>query len=59
MSGTSLPWSAPTGSSPSLNDSADVLRQIERNTAQTLQWVKYLVYLIAILLIVNVLFLVV
>jgi hypothetical protein len=51
-----LPWSAPA-QSPMTNDSSDVLRRIEQNTASLVQWMKILVVVVGVLVVINLFFL--
>jgi hypothetical protein len=51
---SSLPWST-SAPPPAPSDPNEALRQIAANTAVTAQWVKYLVFLMVILILVNVL----
>jgi len=55
MSGA-LPWSSTTPSTT--NDPNELLSRIERNTASTLQWTKYLVFAILLLIVVNIVLLI-
>jgi hypothetical protein len=52
MSGT-LPWSS-APAAPVMNDPNDSLRRIEQNTASLVQWMKYLVFAVIVLIVVNV-----
>lgn len=48
-----FPGTTPLASSPSTsNDPTEILRQIEKNTQATLQWTKYLVGAVFVLIIV-------
>jgi hypothetical protein len=52
-----LPWSNPAPPPPT-NDPNELLRRIEQNTAGLLSWMKILVGAIAVLVIINLLFIV-
>ncbi len=46
-------WAPSSTPVPSSTDATTLLQQIERNTSETVRWVKYLVVAVAILVIVT------